>query len=220
MGVWAGPYKGSSSPEKKKDLHASERDTERVQRLREEHQKKVEQIRAEDLVFIDESGANLAFTRLYARSPRGKRAFGSVPKNWGENVTIIGALSSRGMLASMYLPGSCDQQVFLKYLEEVLLPQLWKGAVVVLDNLSVHKSPRVEALLASRGVQVLYLPPYSPDLNPIEKAWSKLKSFLRKEGARTYRALGRAIAKGLERISGSDALAWFRHCGYQPQPTG
>lgn len=178
----------------------------------------MEEIRAEDLVFIDESGANLALTRLYARSPKGKRAFGSVPKNWGENVTILGALCSRGMLASMYLPGSCDQQVFLKYLEEVLLPELWPGAVVVLDNLSVHKSPRVEELLASRGVQVIYLPPYSPDLNPIEKAWSKLKSFLRKEGARTYRTLGQAIARGLEQITNSDAIAWFRHCGYQAQP--
>lgn len=191
-----------------------------MRRLREEHQEKVGKIRAEDLVFIDESGANLSLTRLYARAPEGKRAFGSVPKNWGENVTIIGALSSRGILASMYLPGSCDQQVFLKYLEEVLLPQLWKGAVVVLDNLSVHKSPRVEELLASRGVRVIYLPPYCPDLNPIEKAWSKLKSYLRKEGARTYIALGRAIARGLERITSSDALAWFRHCGYQAQPVG
>jgi transposase len=191
-----------------------------VQLLREEHQKKADQIRAEDLVFIDESGANLAFTRLYARSKRGKRAFGSVPKNWGENVTILGALSSQGILASMYLPGSCDQSVFLKYLEEVLIPQLWKGAVVVMDNLSVHKSPTVEELLASKGVRVLYLPPYSPDFNPIEKAWSKLKSFLRKEGARTYRTLGRAIAKGLERITSNHALSWFRHCGYHPQSAG
>lgn len=188
--------------------------------LREEHQRKVGEIRAEDLVFIDESGANLAFTRLYARSCEGKRAFGSVPKNWGENITIIGALSSEGMLASMHLPGSCDQQVFLMYSEEVLLPQLWKGAVVVMDNLSVHKSPRVEELLASKGVRLLYLPPYSPDLNPIEKAWSKLKSFLRKQGARTYRTLGRAIAKGLEQITSDDALGWFRHCGYQANAAG
>lgn len=188
-----------------------------MQLLREEHLRKAGEIRAEDLVFIDESGANLAFTRLYARSERGKRAFGSVPKNWGRNVTIIGALSCQGILASLHLPGSCERPVFLQYLEEVLLPQLWEGAVVVMDNLSVHKSPKVEELLASKGVRVLYLPPYSPDFNPIEKAWSKLKSFLRKEGARTYRTLERAIAKGLERITSKDAIAWFRHCGYHPQ---
>jgi transposase len=185
-----------------------------VQLLREEHQKKVGEIRAEDLVFIDESGANLAFTRLYARAEKGKRAFGSVPKNWGKNVTLIGALCSQGILASLQLPGSCDGPVFLKYLEEVLLPELWEGAVVVMDNLSVHKSPKVKELLASKGVRVLYLPPYSPDFNPIEKAWSKLKSFLRKVGARTYRTLSRAIAKGLEQITSQDAIAWFHHCGY------
>ena len=171
-------------------------------------------------MFIDESGANLALTRLYARSPKGERAYGSAPKNWGENVTIIGALSSQGMLASMYLPGSCDRNVFLTFVENVLLPELWPGAVVVLDNLSVHHCPRVEALLASKGARLIYLPPYSPDLNPIEKAWSKLKAFLREKAARTHQALGKAIAEGLDRITAQDAQGWFAHCGYQPQALG
>jgi transposase len=163
---------------------------------------------------VDESGANLSFCRLWARAPGGLRAFGSAPQNWGENIPILSALSLRGILASMIVPGSTDSDVFLAYVEEVLAPKLWPGAVVLMDNLSPHKSSGVREAIEEAGARLLYLPPYSPDLNPIEQAWSKLKTCLRSIAARTYRRLSRAIAAGLNLISSQDAYGFFTHCGY------
>ena len=171
-------------------------------------------MRAEDLVFVDESGVNLAMTRLYARSLRGARAFGHAPRNWGDNVTILSALGLSGPVASMYLPGATDGPVFLTYLKRVLVPRLWKGAVVVMDNLGAHKVKGVQTLLESVGARLVYLPPYSPDFNPIELAWSKFKSHLRKVAARTRRTLARAIRTGLAAITPDDAGSFFKHCGY------
>ena len=176
-------------------------------------------VRPKDLVFVDESGVNLAMTRTYARSPRGQRAFGSAPRNWGDNVTILSALSWRGPLASMYLPGSTDGPVFLTYLKKVLVPRLWKGAVVVMDNLGAHKVVGVQALIEAAGARLVYLPPYSADLNPIEPAWSQFKSHLRKKAARTKRTLARAIREGLARIRPAHARAYFAHCGYRGLPS-
>ena len=175
-------------------------------------------MRPKDLVFVDESGVNLAMTRTYARSLRGTRAFGSAPRNWGDNVTILSALSWRGPLASMYLPGATDGPVFLTYLKEVLVPRLWKGAVVIMDNLGAHKVAGVQALIEGAGARLLYLPPYSADLNPIEPAWSQFKSHLRKVGARTKRTLARAIREGLARTRPANARAYFAHCGYRGLP--
>ena len=155
-------------------------------------------VTAKDLVFVDESGVNLAMVRRYARSPRGRRAFGSAPRNWGDNVTILSALGVEGLLASMYLPGATDGAVFLTYLKKVLIPKL-KG---VLD------------LIESAGARLGYLPPYSPDFNPIELAWSQAKSHLRRVAARTRRTLARAIKEALARISPQDARGYFAHCGY------
>ena len=163
---------------------------------------------------MDESGVNLAMTRLYARSLCGSRAFGSAPRNWGDNVSILSALSLRGSLASMYLPGATNGPVFLTYLKQVLIPKLWKGAVVVMDNLGAHKVVGVQTLLESVGARLVYLPPYSPDFNPIELAWSKFKHHLRRVGARTRRTLARAIRVGLATITAEDARGFFRHCGY------
>lgn len=171
-------------------------------------------MRVEDLIFVDESGVNLAMTRLYARSPRGTRAFGSAPRNWGDNVTVLSALSIHGPLASMYLAGSTDGAVFLTYLKKVLAPKLWPGAVVVMDNLAAHKVKGVCEVIEAKGARLVYLPPYSPDFNPIEGAWSQFKSHLRKAAARTKRALARAIREGLARISARDACGHFAHCGY------
>jgi len=185
-----------------------------VERLRREHRKKVAAIKPEDLLFVDESGTNRSFCRLWARSPRGLRAFGSVPQNWGENITVLSALSLQGITASMVVPGSTDSDVFLAYVEEVLVPQLWPGAVVLMDNLSPHKAAGVRETIEGAGARLLYLPPYSPDLNPIELAWSKLKAYLRGVAARTYHSLSRAIAKGLQLISPADALSFFSHRGY------
>jgi transposase len=185
-----------------------------VERLRHKHRQELSGIAPENLIFVDESGVNLSFCRLWARSPRGLRAFGSAPQNWGDNITILSALSLQGTLASMYAPGSTDGELFLAYVHHVLVPELWPGAVVLLDNLSAHKLAGVEEAIEQAGARLLYLPPYSPDLNPIEKAWSKLKHSLRSIAARTYRSLSRAISKGLELISPADALGFFKHCGY------
>ena len=167
-----------------------------------------------DLVFVDESGVNRAMTRLYARSPRGRRAFGHAPRNWGGNVTILGALTLRGPLESMCIAGATSGPVFLTYLDRVLIPQLWKGAVVVMDNLSAHKAKAVRERIEAAGARLLYLSPYSPDFNPIEASWSKLKSHLRKVAARTTAALDAAIAEGLRLISAQDAYGYFAHCDY------
>ena len=171
-------------------------------------------IAPKNLIFVDESGANRSFCRLWARSPRGLRALGSAPQNGGENVSILSALSLQGALASMHVVGSTDGEVFLSYVEKVLVPCLWPGALVVLDNLSAHKVTGVEEAIEATGARLHYLPPYSPDFNPIEQAWSKLKSHLRKKAARTYSALSRAIAQGLKLITPNDASGFFSHCGY------
>ena len=153
-------------------------------------------------------------TRPYARSLRGTRAFGSAPRNRGDNVSILSALCLHGPRASMYLPGATDGPVFLTYLKKVLMPKLWRGAIVVMDNLGAHKVKGVQTLLESVGARLVYLPPYSPDFNPIELAWSKFKNHLRRVGARTRRTLARAIRAGLATITAKDARGFFRHCGY------
>jgi transposase len=165
--------------------------------------------------FIDESGINLALARLYGRAPRGTRALGSVPVNYGANLTIIGALGSTGLEALMTVEGATDGDVFLVYVKRVLAPTLHAGDIVIMDNLGAHKVDGVKEAIEACGASVLYLPPYSPDLSPIERCWSKLKTALRAIGARTRRALNRALAHALATITESDALAWFAHCGYQ-----
>lgn len=173
----------------------------------------------EDLVFVDESALTITMTRLYARAPKGERAYGSAPKNWDKSVSVVGALSRQGLLAAMSIQGSVNREVFLVYLRRVLAPMLWPGAVVVMDNLAVHKAREVEAVVEAVGGRVVYLPPYSPDLSPIEPCWSKLKAYLRKRAARTYEALDEALSAGIETISSRDAMGWFRHCGYRPPLT-
>jgi transposase len=165
--------------------------------------------------FIDESGINLALTRLYGRAPRGERAIGSTPINYGQNVTLIGALGSEGLDALLTIEGATDGEVFRAYTERILCPTLKVGDIVIMDNLAAHKVSGIREAIEARGAKLLYLPPYSPDLSPIERCWSKLKTALRAIGARTYRALNRAIKQALKTISESDALAWFAHCGYK-----
>jgi transposase len=165
--------------------------------------------------FIDESGINLALTRLYGRAPRGERAVGSVPQNYGANVTLIGALSRQGLEASMTVEGATDGEVFSTYVQRVLAPTLKKGDIVVMDNLRAHKVSGIKEAIEKGGAQLLYLPPYSPDLSPIEPCWSKLKAALRARGARTRRALERALKQALTTITKADARAWFAHCGYR-----
>ena len=169
---------------------------------------------ARQLIFVDESGLNLALSRLYARAPRGVRAVGSVPQNYGQSLTVLAALDCHGMRGALLVPGATDRDVFLSFVQQVLGPQLRPDAVVVMDNLSAHKNPDVAEALQKRGAQLCYLPPYSPDYNPIEMAWSKVKTFLRGIGARTRRKLSRSLQAALVQVTAQDAEAWFRHCGY------
>jgi transposase len=165
--------------------------------------------------FIDEAGVNLALTRLYGRAPRGERVVGSVPLNYGANVTMIGALSCNGLEALMTIEGATDGEAFRAYVCQILSPTLRPGDIVVMDNLKAHKVSGIREAIEQCGATLLYLPPYSPDLSPIEQCWSKLKTALRAVGARTRRRLDRAITQAIATIREADALAWFAHCGYR-----
>ena len=178
----------------KKSVRASERDDAARLSWREQ----VASLDARLLVFVDESGSNLAMTRLYGWAPTGQRAVASAPKKRGRNTTILGALTSQGWQVGMTIEGAADRLTFEVFIEHYLLPTLVPGQILVLDNLSTHKGARVRELVEAAGCSLLFLPTYSPDYNPIEMAWSKLKSFLRKVGARTREELERAIAQGLD----------------------
>jgi transposase len=154
-------------------------------------------------------------TRMYARAPSGQRAVDAVPKNWGDNITVTAALTLDGIVAPMMLYGAMNARAFEAYIEQCLVPELRAGDVVVLDKLNAHKTARARELVEAAGARFVYLPSYSPDFNPIEHAWSKLKALLRKAGARTVRKLGRALRWALLEISGDDALGWFSHCGFR-----
>lgn len=173
---------------------------------------------ADLIVVVDESGANLNLTRRYAWAPRGQRAIGSVPRNTPPNTTVIASLSTAGIGPSMIFSGGTDHLAFCSYIEKVLAPSLRTGQLVVMDNLSAHKHPRVRELIEARGCQLWYLPPYSPDFSPIELAFAKVKQELRKAAARTSESLEVAIATALSHISSADARAFFKHCGYRVLP--
>lgn len=169
-----------------------------------------------DLVFVDETGSHIAMTPLYAYAPRGKRAIGKVPRNYGATMTLIASLSLQGMGAAFILDGSADAAAFEVYIEQLLAPSLRPGQIVILDNLSIHLGPKVKQAIEARGCRLLFLPAYSPDFSPIEEAFSKVKSLLRRQEARTREALQEAIAVALDLITAQDALGWFTHCGYPP----
>ena len=166
------------------------------------------------LVFVDESGTNLAMTPRSGRAPRGERVVGTVPRNHGPNTTLVAALSLDGITAAMTLAGAMDRCAFDIFVDQVLGPSLHPGQVVVWDNLSVHQSAAAQRVLAARGCQLLWLPPSSPDFTPIEEAFSKLKTALRRSGARTREALDDAITAGLATITAADAPGWFAYSGY------
>ena len=172
------------------------------------------EVRAERLVFVDEMGANVSLSPLYAWSRRGERAFGSAPRNWGKNVTLLASITAGGVGPCLAVEGPTTRGVFEAYLERVLAPSLKPGQIVVLDNLSAHKGGRVRELVEAAGCELLYLPPYSPDLNPIERAFAKVKGLLRKAEARTRGALVEAMGRALDAVSGRDARGFFGHCGY------
>jgi transposase len=167
----------------------------------------------EDLVFVDESGANVKTARAYARAPRGERAVGRVPRNHGTPTSLVAALTPAGLRATATRRGAFDTASFAAYVRDVLCPALRPGQVVVLDNLSAHKSAAARDAIAAAGCTVLFLPPYSPDFAPIELAWAHIKAALRAAAARTQEALDAAIAAALPRVTPAHARAYFRHCG-------
>ena len=173
---------------------------------------------ARRLVFVDESGFNTSMTRLRARALRGKRAYGRVPRNRGKNTTLIAAITLQGgMGESMTLEGATDALAFEAYVEHVLAPSLLEGQVVVLDKLVAHRTEKVKDLIEERGADLVFLPSYSPDMNPIEEALSKIKHLVRKEGARVREVLLEAIGRALAAITAEDAAGWFAHAGYWPK---
>ena len=157
-------------------------------------------------------------TRLYGRAPRGERVVDAVPENWGENVTTIGALGLDGVRAAMHFEGALDGAAYETFITEVLVPHLREGDVVLLDNLNVHKNAEaIKAIIAAKA-SVEFLPPYSPDLNPIEQLWSKLKAIVRGAKARTLDALEQAISAAFAAVTSDDAEGWFAHCGVWLRP--
>ena len=155
--------------------------------------------------------------RLYGRAPRGERVIGTVPQNYGANVTMLAALGSHGGEAVMTIDGATDAEVFRAYVAPVLRPTLRPGDLVLMDNLRAHKVAGIREAIEQAGARVVYLPPYSPDLSPIEPCWAKLKTALRTAQARTREALEHAIAQALATITVTDAHSWFHHCGYALQ---
>lgn len=199
-------------PLKKKSKHASERDTPAVREERREFANDVESIEPQRLVFVDETGVTTAMTPAYGRAPRGERVEVSAPASW-QSVTVIAAMGTDGVRAPLAISGAVNAPTFLAYVEQVLVPTLRRGDVVVFDNLTSHFTPGVFEAIKRVGASVLPLPPYSPDFNPIEEMFSKFKGFLRHVGVRAKAHLYDAIRDGLRQVTPQDILGWFRHAG-------
>ena len=200
----------AGSGAEKKSLHAVERDTETNRIRGAEFHQRILAIDPKRHVLLDESGIWATMRRRFARCLGGARIHEGTPEGDWQIVTILGAMSLGGMIATMTVAAATDKEIFLAYLDHFLCPALTPGDVVVMDNLSSHKVDGVRQRIEAAGAQLLYLPPYSPDLNPIEKAWSKFKQLLRSAKARTEQALDQAITEPLQEITADNAQAWFR----------
>lgn len=200
---------------KVKDLRPSEQDTPKVQAQREEHCRTMKQYGAARLIFLDEAGVNTGMTPRRARAPRGQRARGSAPGHWRSS-TIVAAIGLGGVLAPLEIGGAMDGATFKEYVAKVLVPELKAGDVVVMDNLKAHKVEGVEEAIRGAGAELVYQPPYSPDLNPIEKMWSKVKGIMRRIGARTREGVTRALGEALRDVTLADIHGWFRFVGLSP----
>ena len=165
---------------------------------------------------MDECGTNTSLSPMYAYAPKGRRAYAQVPRNRGANTTLLASMTLEGMGPCLAVEGTTTTVVFEAYVEQVLAPSLRRGQIVVVDNLSAHKSERARDLVEERGCQVLYLPAYSPDFNPIEEAFSKIKGALRKAQARTREALIEALGLAISTVTARDARGFFEHGGYHP----
>ena len=201
--------KARPDAKKKSKLAAEAKAQERA-----EFKKKQKTLDSERLVFLDECSINLAMTRTYARALKGKRARVIEPFNRGSNISCIGALSLDGYQAPMMIEGAIDTQVFDLYVEKFLVPTLIRGDIVILDNVKFHHSQKAAELIRAAGAELLHLPTYSPDFNPIEECFSKIKECLRSSKARTIRKLYNAMKKAIDKVSIDDIYGWFTHCGY------
>lgn len=199
---------------KKKTFRASQQDDDEVKRKTAAFFEKIEKVDTKNLIFIDEAGANLGMKREYGRSETGTRANDSRPGGRHENITMVGALGTEGFVTMMTLDGALDGPAFAGFATTMLAPHLRDGHVVVLDNLSVHKNATAIEAIEKAGATTVCLPPYSPELNPIEECWSKVKSNLRSAAARTRRKFDNALRKAMDEVTSSDAAGWFADCGY------
>ena len=202
---------------RKKSIHAAERAPERVVALRRLFVEAMQEEAVAHFVFVDETSTNLTYGRRYGRAPTGRRPDQAVPLHGGPNVMLIAALTPDGLGALMSVDGAVNGDVFAAYLDQVFGPTLQPGDVVVLDNLAVYKVDGLHEIVQKYGARLRYLPPYSPDFNPIERAFSKLKTWLRTAKARTRDALEEAILAASAWITEQDAKNWFDHCGNHVQ---
>ena len=201
---------------KKKSTHASERDRPDVVEARRLWPEKFAGVDPKDLVFLDETGANTAMQRTHGYAPEGQRVVASAPLGGWKAVTFVGALTACGLTAPWALEGAMNGEWFLAYVEQILVPALRPGMVVVMDNLPSHKVGGVREAIEGAKCRLEYLPPYSPDLNPIEKAYSKLKRALRDWAARTVEGIYEGLRDIIKRFGPAECLNYFRHCGYAP----
>lgn len=198
----------------KKTLYAAEKSSEKVLQQRVKFWSKIRDVRVEDLIFLDESGVNLAMVRLYARALKGKRARGEKPQKRGRNISLIAALSIREVVASINIYGAVDGVTFEAFVVQELIPKLWENACVVMDNAKIHQGEMVRRFIEQVGAKLIYLSPYSPEFSPIENLWSKVKSILRKTAARTYKDLIDGITNAMLQVTQSNIRNWFAHCCY------
>jgi len=199
---------------KKKSHQPSEQTRPQVKKERQEYRQRAADWLVRKLKFLDETSTLLNLTRRYSRAVPGQRVVEAIPSDYGSNYTLIAALGLDGLQAPWLLEGALNGEIFKLYLDQVLGPTLQPGDILIMDNLSSHKVEGAEELVAARGARLEYLSPYSPDYNPIERCWSKIKTSLRRAKARTYEALVQAIKEALATITEADIRAWFNFCGY------
>lgn len=205
----------TQSATEKKTRHATEGDTALNQQKRQAWRDQVAVIDPARLVFVEESGVTRSMTRRYGRAPQGERVPGAVPLGPWEVTTLIGALALDGVRARFTVDAATDADIFPVFVERVLRPNLHAGDVVVWDNLPAHKAPELQVQIEAAQATLLPVPPYSPDFNPMEQCWSKVKESLRAAESRTSEALEQAITQAFARVTASDARGWFQHCGYR-----
>jgi transposase len=210
---------GAGTDRQKKVLRAAEQDRPDVAQQRQKWREAMPEWDPEHLVFLDETWASTNMTRRYGRSPRGQRLILPVPHGHWKTTTFLAGLRTSGLTAPLVVDGAINGELFEAYVRQQLVPTLRAGDIVVMDNLTPHKRAGVQEAIKAVGAQVLYLPPYSPDLNPIEQAFAKLKALLRRAGERTVEGLWRLLGQLLDEFSPEECRNFFTHCGYNATPT-